>query len=70
MIDVIVIGFVVGVAIAVPIWIVARHLGFGRSFHAPRRIDRHEAVPCDIVPVALRGRLLPDVADTEREDTR
>lgn len=45
MIDVIVIGFVVGVAIAVPIWIVARHLGFGRSFHAPRRIDRHEAVP-------------------------
>ncbi|MGU7779726.1 hypothetical protein [Burkholderia sp. PU8-34] len=69
----IVIGFVVGIAIAVPVWIVAQHLGLGRSFHAPRRIDRHDAVPCEIVPVALRGRLLPgaaDAVDAGREGTR
>ncbi|KVN29180.1 hypothetical protein WJ63_11050 [Burkholderia pyrrocinia] len=69
----IVIGFVVGIAIAVPVWLVAQHLGLGRGFRAPRRIDRHDAVPCEIVPVALRGRLLPDAADaaaTSREEAR
>ncbi|WGS43492.1 hypothetical protein LFL97_08190 [Burkholderia sp. JSH-S8] len=68
----IVIGFVVGIAIAVPVWLVAQHLGLGRGFRAPRRIDRHDAVPCEIVPVALRGRLLPDPADAAagREEAR
>ncbi|KVH32098.1 hypothetical protein [Burkholderia cepacia] len=60
MIAELVIGFVVGIAIAVPVWIVAQHLGIGRGFHAPRGIDRRDAVPCELVPVALRGRLLPD----------
>ncbi|WP_423370719.1 hypothetical protein [Burkholderia sp. LMG 32019] len=59
MIAELVIGFVVGIAIAVPVWIVAQHLGIGRGFHAPRGIDRRDAVPCELVPVALRGRLLP-----------
>ncbi|AOK58839.1 hypothetical protein [Burkholderia ubonensis] len=69
----IVIGFVVGIAIAVPVWIIARHLGIGRGFRAPRRIDPHDVVPCEIVPVALRGRLLPgaaDVAAAGREEAR
>ncbi|AOI82190.1 hypothetical protein WK90_10385 [Burkholderia cepacia] len=60
MIAELVIGFIVGIAIAVPVWIVAQHLGIGRGFQAPRGIDRRDAVPCELVPVALRGRLLPD----------
>ncbi|WP_175881699.1 hypothetical protein [Burkholderia sp. BCC0044] len=59
MIAELVIGFLVGIVIAVPVWIVAQHLGVGRGFHAPRGIDRRDAVPCELVPVALRGRLLP-----------
>ncbi|KVL57288.1 hypothetical protein WT01_19465 [Burkholderia cepacia] len=66
MIAELVIGFVVGIAIAVPVWIVAQHLGIGRGFHAPRGIDRRDAVPCELVPVALRGRLLPDAERGER----
>ncbi|WP_322064733.1 hypothetical protein [Burkholderia ubonensis] len=70
----IVIGFVVGIAIAVPVWIIARHLGLGRGFRAPRRIDPHDVVPCEIAPVALRGRLLPGAADVAaaagREEAR
>ncbi|KWH50348.1 hypothetical protein [Burkholderia anthina] len=59
MIAELVIGFIVGIVIAVPVWIVAQHLGIGRGFHAPRGIDRRDAVPCELVPVALRGRMLP-----------
>ncbi|MET1535281.1 hypothetical protein DF147_25225 [Burkholderia cenocepacia] len=68
MIAELVIGFIVGVAIAVPVWIVAQHLGIGRGFHAPRGIDRRDAVPCELVPVALRGRLLPDVGGEEADE--
>ncbi|NHV30222.1 hypothetical protein [Burkholderia sp. D-99] len=67
MIAELVIGFVVGIAIAVPVWIVAQHLGIGRGFHAPRGIDRRDAVPCELVPVALRGRLLPGAEREERD---
>jgi len=65
MIAELVIGFIVGIAIAVPVWIVAQHLGIGRGFHAPRGIDRRDAVPCELVPVALRGRLLPGAGGDE-----
>ncbi|HIC7208462.1 hypothetical protein [Burkholderia stabilis] len=67
MIAELVIGFIVGIAIAVPVWIVAQHLGIGRGFHAPRGIDRRDAVPCELVPVALRGRLLPGVEQNGRD---
>ncbi|MBZ5792904.1 hypothetical protein K8353_22540 [Burkholderia contaminans] len=67
MIAELVIGFVAGIAIAVPVWIVAQHLGIGRGFHAPRGIDRRDAVPCELVPVALRGRLLPGAEREERD---
>ncbi|WP_179404696.1 hypothetical protein [Burkholderia guangdongensis] len=70
MIEIVFIGFVVGIAIAVPVWIVIQHLGLGRGFHAPRRFDRHDAVPCELVPVALRGRLLPGAGETDPEGTR
>ncbi|WP_107313921.1 hypothetical protein [Burkholderia metallica] len=63
-----VIGFIVGIVIAVPVWIVAQHLGIGRGFQAPRGIDRRDAVPCELVPVALRGRLLPDAGRGEPRD--
>ncbi|CAB3763629.1 hypothetical protein GQ57_14015 [Burkholderia sp. MSh2] len=59
MIAELVIGFLAGIVIAVPVWIVAQHLGIGRGFRAPRGIDLRNAVPCELVPVALRGRLLP-----------
>lgn len=65
MIAELVIGFIVGIAIAVPVWIVTQHLGIGRGFHAPRGIGRQDAVPCETVPVALRGRLLPDASRTD-----
>ncbi|MDF3081298.1 hypothetical protein [Burkholderia sola] len=65
MIAQLVIGFIVGIVIAVPVWIVAQHLGIGRGFHAPRGIDRRDAVPCELVPVALRGRLLPGAGGEE-----
>ncbi|NTZ05700.1 hypothetical protein [Burkholderia metallica] len=68
MIAELVIGFIVGIAIAVPVWIVAQHLGIGRGFHAPRGIDRRDAVPCELVPVALRGRLLPGVGGDEGDE--
>ncbi|KDB07278.1 hypothetical protein LIG30_3524 [Burkholderia sp. lig30] len=66
----IVIGFMVGVVIAVPLWFIAQHLGVGRGFHPPRRIDRHDAVPCEIVAVALRGRLVPGVREPGREEAQ
>ncbi|RQU18652.1 hypothetical protein DF153_24555 [Burkholderia cenocepacia] len=65
MIGELVIGFIVGIVIAVPVWIVAQHLGIGSGFHAPRGIDRRDAVPCELVPVALRGRLLPGAGGEE-----
>ncbi|KWZ34979.1 hypothetical protein [Burkholderia anthina] len=68
MIAELVIGFIVGIVIAVPVWIVAQHLGIGRGFHAPRGIDRRDAVPCELVPVALRGRLLPGAGGDEGDE--
>ncbi|PRE66653.1 hypothetical protein [Burkholderia multivorans] len=69
MIAELVIGFFVGIAIAVPVWIVAQHLGVGRGFQAPRGLGRRDAVPCTLVPVVLRGRLLPEAARAD-EGTR
>ncbi|GBH27209.1 hypothetical protein [Burkholderia vietnamiensis] len=60
MIAELVIGFVVGIAIAIPVWIVAQHLGVGRRFQAPGGLARRDAVACELVPGALRGRLLPE----------
>jgi len=66
----IVIGFMVGIVIAVPLWFIAQHLGVGRGFHPPRRIDRHGAVPCEIVPVVLRGRLVPGAREPGHEEAQ
>jgi hypothetical protein len=53
--------FAAGIAIAVPVWIVAQRFGGHRGLHAARRFDPDDAVPCAIEPVALKGRLMPDL---------
>ncbi|ANB71976.1 hypothetical protein [Paraburkholderia phytofirmans] len=55
--------FVAGLILAIPVWIVWQRAGSHRGLAAMRRFDPSNAVPCEIEPVALRARLLPD---TER----
>ncbi|WP_434109373.1 hypothetical protein [Paraburkholderia caffeinilytica] len=52
--------FVTGLILAIPVWIVWQRAGSRRGLAAMRRFDPRDAVPCDIEPVALRARLLPD----------
>ncbi|MGR8025181.1 hypothetical protein, partial [Burkholderia cenocepacia] len=71
MIAELVIGFIVGIVIAVPVWIVPQPLGGGRGFHPPRGIARRDPWPCALVPVPLRARLLPAVGtDSDALDPR
>lgn len=53
------ISFVAGIVLAIPVWIVRQHTGLRRGLRVGRDFDPHEAVPCEIEPVALDGRLLP-----------
>jgi hypothetical protein len=53
--------FVTGLIIAIPVWIVWQRVGERRGLEAVRRFDPQDAVPCEIEPVALHARLLPDV---------
>ncbi|AOJ68038.1 MULTISPECIES: hypothetical protein [Burkholderia] len=65
------IGFVLGVAIAIPAWIASRRLGIGRGLQAPARFRRHAASTFDVAPVVLRGRYVPGAGEAaEREDAR
>ncbi|WP_408362831.1 MULTISPECIES: hypothetical protein [unclassified Paraburkholderia] len=52
--------FAIGLILAVPVWIVWQRAGSRRGFTAMRGFDPRDAVRCDIEPVALRARLLPD----------
>jgi hypothetical protein len=52
--------FAAGVVIAVPVWIVWQRGGARRGLAAMRGFDPRDAVRCDIEPVAVRARLLPD----------
>ncbi|WP_425468972.1 hypothetical protein [Paraburkholderia panacisoli] len=52
--------FAIGLILAVPVWIVWQRAGSRRGLAAMRRFDPRDAVRCDIEPVALRARLLPD----------
>jgi hypothetical protein len=52
--------FAIGLILAVPVWIVWQRVGSRRGFAAMRGFDPRDAVRCDIEPVALRARLLPD----------
>lgn len=52
--------FAAGLLIAVPVWIVWQRVGSQRALAAMRGFDPRDAVRCDIEPVALRARLLPE----------
>ncbi|CAG4890862.1 hypothetical protein [Paraburkholderia saeva] len=54
--------FIAGLVLAIPAWIIAQRSGARRGFVAARHFDPDDAVTCDIEPVALRARLLPDPA--------
>ncbi|MFM0720595.1 hypothetical protein PQQ73_30215, partial [Paraburkholderia strydomiana] len=53
--------FAAGVVIAVPVWIVWQRGGARRGLAAMRGFDPHDAVRCDIEPVAggARGGAAP-----------
>ncbi|CAB3788696.1 hypothetical protein LMG28614_02743 [Paraburkholderia ultramafica] len=52
--------FAAGLILAVPVWIVWQRGSARRGLAAMRGFDPRDAVHCDIEPVALRARLLPD----------
>jgi hypothetical protein len=56
--------FAAGLLLAIPVWIVWQRVGSRRAHAALRGFDPRDAVPCDIEPVALRARLLPDPPHT------
>lgn len=64
--------FVAGIVIAVPVWIVSQRFGARRGLHAARRFNPDDAVPYVIEPVALNGRLMSDLDALEpgHEDSR
>ena len=53
--------FAAGIVIAIPVWILSQRYGGRRKLQAVRGFDPDEAVPCTIEPVALKGRLVPDL---------
>jgi hypothetical protein len=61
--------FAAGLILAVPVWIVWQRAGARSGLAAMRGFDPRDAVRCDIEPVALRARLLPDVQHVD-EATR
>jgi hypothetical protein len=67
MIPFLILCFAAGVVIAVPLWIVSQRFGASRGLQAARRFNPDDAVPCEIEPVALKGRLMPDLEDISDE---
>jgi len=61
--------FAIGLILGIPVWIVWQRAGSRRALAAMRGFDPRAAVRCDIEPVALRARLLPDTQPAE-EATR
>ncbi|WP_206956398.1 hypothetical protein [Trinickia acidisoli] len=59
--------FAVGIVLAIPVWIVSQRFGARRGMQAARRFNPDDAVPCVIEPVALKGRLMPDLESLEHE---
>jgi hypothetical protein len=59
--------FAAGIAIAIPVWIVSQRFGTRRGLHEARRFNPEDAVPYRIEPVALKGRLMPDLDGAEDE---
>ncbi|RDU98658.1 hypothetical protein [Trinickia dinghuensis] len=59
-----------GIVFAIPVWIVSQRFGARRGLQAARRFNPDDAVPCVIEPVALRGRLMPDLDRVEDDGER
>lgn len=63
---------IVGVIIAIPVWILWQRLSTRRGLHAARGFNPDDAVPCVMEPVALNGRLMPELqtadADMQRDE--
>jgi hypothetical protein len=53
------ISFAAGAILAIPVWIVRQHVGARGGLRLARDFDPRDAMPCDLDPVALHGRLLP-----------
>ena len=68
MIELVLLCFLAGIVLAVPLWIVAQRVGARHGLAAMRGVDPRDVVPCAIEPVARRARLLPalDAAPQER----
>jgi hypothetical protein len=67
MIEFLLLCFVAGIVIAIPVWIISQRLGARRGLHAARHFNPDDAVPCMIEPVALKGRLMPDLETAQGE---
>jgi hypothetical protein len=67
MIEFVLLCFIAGIVIAIPVWIVSQRLGTRRGLHAARHFNPDDAVPCEIEPVALKGRLMPDLETARSE---
>ncbi|HEY2021177.1 hypothetical protein [Paraburkholderia sp.] len=63
MIEWVLICFVAGLVMAVPVWIVWQRAGARRGLAGLRGFDPRDAVPCQMEPVALHARLLPVARD-------
>ncbi|MBB5399158.1 hypothetical protein AB3X96_17375 [Paraburkholderia sp. BR13439] len=70
MIELVLMCFVAGMVVALPVWIVWQRVGARRALAAMRGFDPRDAVPCEIEPVALRARLLPALDTTQDEVAR
>lgn len=60
--------FAAGIVVAIPVWIISQRFGTRRGLHEARRFNPEDAVPYVIEPVALKGRLIPDLDAAENED--
>lgn len=57
--------FAVGIVMAIPVWVVSQRFGTRRGLQAARHFNPDDAVPYVIEPVALNGRLMPDLETAE-----
>ncbi|APA85224.1 hypothetical protein BJG93_07365 [Paraburkholderia sprentiae WSM5005] len=70
MIELVLMCFVAGMVVGLPVWIVWQRVGARRGLAAMRGFNPRDAVPCGIEPVALRARLLPALDDAQHEVSR
>jgi hypothetical protein len=68
MIEFLLLCVIAGIVIAIPVWIISQRLGTRRGLHAARHFNPDDAVPCVIEPVALKGRLMPDLETAQSGD--